>query len=236
MRIHPDERSKRPAAAELRTREHLTPGEVDALVEAAKANRHGHRDATMILVAFRHGLRAAEVCDLRWDQVEFDAAVLHVRRVKNGISSTHPIRGDELRALRRLQRESETSPFVFVSERGSPFTTAGFARMIERAAASAGLDLKAHPHMLRHACGYALANKGHDTRAIQAWLGHRSITSTAVYTALAPTRRGRCPGRGRQGEPARASGRHHDPGRLPPQSRQKSLNRRRARSSSPRMG
>jgi integrase len=142
----------------------------------------------MILLAFRHGLRAAELCDLRWDQVEFNAAVLHVRRVKNGTPSTHPLRGDELRALRRLQRESKTSPFVFVSERGSPFTTAGFARMIERVAAAAGLELKAHPHMLRHACGYALANKGHDTRAIQAWLGHRSITSTAVYTALAPNR------------------------------------------------
>jgi type 1 fimbriae regulatory protein FimB/type 1 fimbriae regulatory protein FimE len=142
----------------------------------------------MILVAFRHGLRAAELCDLRWDQVEFGAAVLHVRRVKNGTASTHPLRGDELRALRRLQRESETSPFIFVSERGTPFTTAGFARMIERAAETAGLTLKAHPHMLRHACGYALANKGHDTRAIQAWLGHRSITSTAIYTALAPNR------------------------------------------------
>jgi integrase len=160
--------------AELRTREHLTAGEVEALVEAAKANRHGHRDATMILIAFRHGLRAAELCDLRWDQVEFGAAVLHVRRVKNGTPSTHPLRGDELRALRRLQRESQTSPFVFVSERSSPFTMAGFARMVERAAAGAGLELKAHPHMLRHACGYALANKGHDTRAIQAWLGHRN--------------------------------------------------------------
>jgi integrase len=114
--------------------------------------------------------------------------VLHVRRVKNGTPSTHPFHGDELRALRRLQRESPTSPFVFVSERGSPFTTAGFARMVERAAATAGMELKAHPHMLRHACGYALANKGHDTRAIQGWLGHRSITSTAVYTALAPNR------------------------------------------------
>jgi site-specific recombinase XerD len=155
-------------------------------VEAAKANRYGHRDATMILLAFRHGLRAAELCDLRWDQVEFNAAVLHVRRVKNGTLSTHPFLGDELRALRRFQRESMPSPFVFVSESGSPFTTEGFARIIERAAVAAGLKLKAHPHMLRHACGYALANKGHDTRAIQGWLGHRSITSTAVYTALAP--------------------------------------------------
>jgi integrase len=91
--------------AELRTREHLTPGEVETLIEAAKANRWGHRDATMILVAYRHGLRAAEACDLRWDQVEFNAAVLHVRRVKNGTPSTHPVLGDELRALRRLQRE-----------------------------------------------------------------------------------------------------------------------------------
>jgi site-specific recombinase XerD len=155
---------------------------------AAKGNRYGHRDATMILLTFRHGLRAAGVCDLRWDRVDFTAAVLHVRRVKNGIPSTHPLVGDELRTLRRLQRESPASPFVFVSERGSPFTTAGFARMIERAAAGAGLELKAHPRMLRHACGYALANKGHDTRAIQGWLGHRSITSTAVYPALAPNR------------------------------------------------
>jgi integrase len=179
---------KRAKNAQLRTREHLTPDEVEALIEAARSNRHGHRDAIMILLTYRHGLRAAEVCDLRWDQVDFNGAVLHVRRVKNGTPSTHPIQGDELRALRRLQRESPTSPFVFVSERGSPFTTAGLARMIERAAAAAGLELKAHPHMLRHACGYALANKGHDTRAIQGWLGHRSITSTAVYTALAPNR------------------------------------------------
>jgi site-specific recombinase XerD len=179
---------KRQKNADLRTREHLTPGEVETLIEAARGNRYGHRDATMILLTYRHGLRVAEVCDLRWDQVDFNGAVLHVRRVKNGTPSTHPIQGGELRALRRLQRESPSSPFVFVSERGSPFTTAGFARMIERAAAGAGLELKAHPHMLRHACGYALANKGHDTRAIQGWLGHRSITSTAVYTALAPNR------------------------------------------------
>jgi site-specific recombinase XerD len=124
---------KRQKNAEVRTREHLTPSEVETLIEAVGANRYGHRDATMVLLTYRHGLRAAEVCDLRWDQVDFNGAVLHVRAA---------------------------SPFVFVSERGSPFTTAGFARMIERAAAGAGLELKVHPHMLRHACGYALANKG----------------------------------------------------------------------------
>jgi integrase len=173
---------------ELRTREHLTADEVKRLIEAAKCNRHGHRDATMVLIGFRHGLRAAELVDLRWDQVDFNLAVLHVRRVKNGTPSTHPLSGLELRALRRLQRESETSPFVFVSERGAPFSTAGFGRMIERTAAAAGLELKVHAHMLRHACGFALANAGHDTRALQAYLGHKNIQHTVRYTELAPDR------------------------------------------------
>ena len=136
----------------------------------------------MILVAYRHGLRASEVCDLRWDQIDWNSATLHVRRVKQGTPSTHPILGDELRALRRLQREQEPkSPFVFTSERGAPFSTAGFARMVERAGREAKLAFKAHPHMLRHACGYALANKGHDTRALQAYLGH---TQHSAHRAL----------------------------------------------------
>jgi len=143
---------------------------------------------TMILIAYRHGLRASELTDLRWDQVEFTSATLHVRRVKQGTPSTHPILGDELRALRRLRREQDPkSPFVFTSERGTPFTTAGFARMIERAGVEARLSFKAHPHMLRHACGYALANKGHDTRALQADLGHRNIQHVR-YTELSPAR------------------------------------------------
>jgi integrase len=179
--------TRRPNAA-LWTREQLTPTEVEAVIQAAKGNRHGHRDATMILLTFRHWLRAAEVCDLRWDQVDFNGAVLHVRRVKNGIPSTHPLVGDELRALRRLQRESPASPFVFVSERGAPFSTAGFAEMVERAGAAAKLPFKAHPHMMRHACGFALANAGHDTRALQAYLGHRNIQHTVKYTELGPDR------------------------------------------------
>jgi type 1 fimbriae regulatory protein FimB/type 1 fimbriae regulatory protein FimE len=93
-----------------------------------------------------------------------------------------------MRALRRLRCEGEASPFVFVSERGAPFTTAGFARMMERAGGKAGVGIKVHPHMLRHACGYALANKGHDTRALQAYLGHRNIQHTVRYTELAPDR------------------------------------------------
>ncbi len=172
-----------------RTREHLTETEVEKLIKAAGKNRWGHRDATMILVAFRHGLRASELTDLRWDQIDFSSALLHVRRVKKGTPATHPIRGDELRALRRLQREQDpASPFVFTSERGSPFTTAGFARMLERAGKVAKFSFKAHPHMLRHACGFALANKGHDTRSLQAYLGHKNIQHTVRYTELSPTR------------------------------------------------
>jgi integrase len=105
---------------DIRTREYLTEAEVEKLMNAAKGNRHGHRDATMVLVAYRHGLRASELVDLRWEQVEFKTATLHVRRVKQGTPSVHPILGDELRALRRLQREQEPkSPFAFTSERGS---------------------------------------------------------------------------------------------------------------------
>jgi len=177
----------RPPNADLRTREYLTDAEVGRLMKVAAGNRWGHRDSTMVLVCYRHGLRASELVDLRWDQIDFNSATLAVRRAKQGTPSTHPIRGDELRALRRLQREQDPkSPFVFTSERGSPFTTAGFARMVERAGEAAGLKFKAHPHMLRHACGFALAAKGHDTRTLQAYLGHHQ--HTVRYTELSPTR------------------------------------------------
>ena len=173
--------------AELRTREYLTETEIERLINAARENRYGLRDAAMILMAFRHGLRAAELVDLRWDQVEIGRnAVLHVRRVKQGVPSVHPLQGDEMRALRELKR-SATSPSVFTSERGAPFTTAGFAKMVARAGEAAKLT-GVHPHMLRHACGYALANRGHDTRALQAYLGHKNIQHTVRYTELSPTR------------------------------------------------
>jgi type 1 fimbriae regulatory protein FimB/type 1 fimbriae regulatory protein FimE len=179
----------RPANAELRRREYLTGQEVARLIKAAKEGRWGHRDATLILVAFRHGLRASEICDLEWSQVEFSRlASLHVRRVKNGKPSVHPLRGDEIRALRELQRQFPESGFVFGTERGGPFTTDAVNRLIKRIGERAGFDFSVHVHMLRHGCGYALANAGHDTRAIQDWLGHRSIQHTVRYTELSPTR------------------------------------------------
>jgi integrase len=115
---------KRPPNDDLRTREYLTEAEIERIMEAAKGNRWGHRDVTMILVGYRHGLRVSELVDLRWDRVDFRMATLHVRRVKQGTPSSHPILGDELRALRRLGREQKPkSAFVFTSEREAPFTT-----------------------------------------------------------------------------------------------------------------
>ena len=174
--------------SELRSREHLTETEVEKLIEAAKANRYGHRDATMLLVAYRHGLRASEICDLRWDQIDFTSATLHVHRVKKGKPSTHPVRGDELRALRKLEREAPKSPFVFVTERGGPFTTDSFNWLVKRAGQKARFPFQVHAHMLRHATGYRLAGDGHDTRSIQDYLGHKNIQHTVRYTELSPTR------------------------------------------------
>jgi integrase len=174
---------------ELRSREYLTPQEVDKLIAVAKHGRYGHRDATLVLIAFRHGLRASEICDLEWSQVEFSRTpALHVRRVKNGSPSVHPLRGDELRALRELRRQFPDGAYIFMTERGAPFTSDAINQQIKRIAARADFGFPVHVHMLRHACGYALANAGHDTRSIQAWLGHRNIQHTVRYTELAPTR------------------------------------------------
>jgi type 1 fimbriae regulatory protein FimB/type 1 fimbriae regulatory protein FimE len=181
-------RTVRRPNVQLRTREHLTTGEVEKLIDSASKNRQGYCDGLMVLLAFRHGLRAAEVCDLRWEQIDFATATLHVRRIKHGTPATHPLTGREMRALRRHQRESGRSAFVFVGERGAPLSAPGFSRMVERAGRSAKLGIKVHAHMLRHACGYALANAGHDTRALQAYLGHRNIQNTTRYTALAQDR------------------------------------------------
>lgn len=168
-----------------RSREYLEPDEIEQLIKAAKGNRWGHRDATLILTTFRHGLRAVEACDLEWAQIKFDAGTMHVRRVKNGEPAKHPIRGDELRALRQLHREqTPKSPYVFTTERGTPFTTDAINRLVKMLGRKAKLAFPIHFHMLRHSCGYALANDGADTRVIQDYLGHRSIEHTVRYTRL----------------------------------------------------
>ncbi len=180
---------KRIPNAELRTREYLTPDEVDALMAAAKGvGRHRHRDQTLILLAYRHGLRVSELISLRWDQVELKQGLLHVTRIKNGSPSTHPVRGPEIRALRQLARDYPNSPYVFSSERNGPLTASSVRKIVTRAGKLADIPFPVHPHMLRHACGYKLANDGHDTRAIQHYLGHKNITHTVRYTELSADR------------------------------------------------
>jgi type 1 fimbriae regulatory protein FimB/type 1 fimbriae regulatory protein FimE len=172
-----------------RPREYLTETEIERLMNAARQNRQGHRDAMAMLLAYRHGLRASELVGLRWDDFDLTRGRLHVRRTKGGEAAVHPIGGKEIRALRRLQRESVAhSPYVFVSERGAPLSVAGYQRMVARAGVAAKFPFLIHSHMLRHSTGYKLANDGQDTRAIQGYLGHRSIMSTQRYTALAPDR------------------------------------------------
>ncbi|MGC2075260.1 MAG: tyrosine-type recombinase/integrase [Xanthobacteraceae bacterium] len=175
--------------ADVRSREYLTEAEVERLMKAAAANRYAHRDATMILVTFRHGLRTIEVTRLRWESVDLDRGELHVARAKNGKPGTHPLTGREVRALRKLKREQDpASPFIFTSERGAPFAPRGFRQMIERLGQEAEIGFPVHAHMLRHACGYALANKGQPTRDLQDYLGHKNIQHTVRYTELSPAR------------------------------------------------
>jgi type 1 fimbriae regulatory protein FimB/type 1 fimbriae regulatory protein FimE len=173
-----------------RTRSYLLEAEVERLIWAVRRHgRYGHRDATMILIAYRHGLRVGELVGLQWSQVHFQSATLHVRRLKRGKPSSHPLSGSELRALRRLRHEQPAGAcFVFVSERGAPTTTRSFAQMLSRAAKRIAFPIPLHPRMLRHACGYELANDRHDTRAIQDYLGPRNIQHTVRYTELASGR------------------------------------------------
>jgi len=180
---------RRTSNASRRSREYLTPAEAEKLLQAsAKIGRHGARDRTLILIADRHGLRVSELVAMRWDQVDLKAGLVHVARLKNSLPSTHPIRGPELRALRELRRDYPETPYLFVTERGGPMTPATVRKLIARAGSLARLPFPIYPHMLRYSAGYKLANEGHDTRAIQQYLGHRNITHIVRYTELSPER------------------------------------------------
>lgn len=180
---------KKPKNKERRGREYLSQNEIDKLRKAARSyGRHSLRDDTLILIMFRHGLRVGEIIALRWDQVDLQQGLLYVHRLKNGTPSTHPLRGIELRALRRLQRFYPESMYVFVSERQAPLTDRSIRHIIARAGDNAQLGFTIHPHMLRHSTGFYLANQGHDTRAIQSYLGHANIKNTVIYTELSPNR------------------------------------------------
>lgn len=180
---------KKPHNMTRRSREYLTAEEVDLLIRTARRQgRYGQRNATLILLMYRHALRVAEVVRLQWDMLDLQAALVQVRRVKNGVAALHPLRGAELRALRQLQHAYAGMAYVFVSERGSPLTTRTVYHIIAEAGRAAGFAFPIHPHMLRHACGFYLANKSVDTRALQQYLGHRNIQHTVRYTELTPQR------------------------------------------------
>ena len=180
---------RKPKNLDQREREHLTEQEVQQLIKAAKSmGRHAHRDSTMILLAYRHGLRVSELVRLKWLQVDLFQGKLYVHRRKNGVHSTHPLAGVEIRALRKIQRDYAETDFVFISERKSPLTEHTFRKLLTRAGDKAELKLAIHPHMLRHSTGYKLANDGRDTRSIQHYLGHRNIQNTMRYTELSSER------------------------------------------------
>jgi len=173
-----------------RVREHLTEAEMEKLLAALKRNRHGHRDGLIGLVIYRHGLRVSEACDLRWDNIDLPKRTIIVRRLKGSTDSVHYLERDELNGLKLLRRQQQAEgikgAYVFINERGQPFGRMGVGRMIERAGEAAGLPFPVHVHMLRHSTGFALAARGMDTRRLQHFLGHASITNTVRYTAMSP--------------------------------------------------
>lgn len=172
----------------LRTREYLSTHEITALRQSAKLGRNGHRNELLILMLFRHALRVSEAIALKWEQVDSKLGLLHVKRIKNGTASTHPLGGAELRALRQLRRERSDAPYIFISERKAPLTARTVQHIVTQAGIGANLSLSVHPHMLRHSTGFYLANKGVDTRAIQSYMGHANIKNTVIYTELSPKR------------------------------------------------
>ena len=178
-----------PKKSSTREREYLRSPEVKAMIRAAKqVGRHGVRDGAIILLMFRHGLRTAELVALKWTQIDLVGGYIEVHRVKQGHDSIHPLRSPELRALRQIQRDYSDPSYVFVSERKAPLSTRSIRHIIARAGELAGIPFQVHPHQLRHACGYYLAARGHDTRAIQDYLGHKNIHHTVRYTQMSPQR------------------------------------------------
>lgn len=177
-----------PVDAQERDRDFLGEGEMDALLAAAKKGRFGLRDHTMLLLMYRHGFRVSELLALRRDAIDLDAGRVWIKRRKAGLSTTQPLGGDELRALRAyLRTRNDGLPWAFLSSQGGQMTRQNMNYIIKKAGERAGIG-HVHPHMLRHSCGHALANKGMDTRLMQDWLGHRDIRHTAWYSRTSAKR------------------------------------------------
>ena len=155
----------------MNDRKHLVSTEVDKLIAATKGSRNEARDRCLLLLMFRHGLRVSEACGLLLSQVDIESRVLHVLRLKKGLSTTHPLRTDEVRVIKgwlaERRRWNPPHDAFFVSERRTPLNRRTAWAASQGYGEKAELALPAHPHMLRHACGFALADQGADTRLIQ---------------------------------------------------------------------
>jgi type 1 fimbriae regulatory protein FimB len=173
-------------------RKHLSGREFERLLDAIKGSRNETRDRCLILLMFRHGLRVSEACGLVLEQVDVESRILHVARLKGGLSTTHPLRGDEIRAIKAwlVERARMKPPgrAFFLSEQRKPLHRSTVNLALRKYGEKAKLPVAVHPHMLRHACGFALADQGADTRLIQDYLGHRNIQHTVRYTATNPAR------------------------------------------------
>jgi type 1 fimbriae regulatory protein FimB/type 1 fimbriae regulatory protein FimE len=167
-------------------RDHLTPNEVRRLIDAVKKKGgwYAYRNATLILLLYRHGLRRTEAAHLRWSDVDLAGGTIYIRRVKGSRSGRHPLSGDEMRALKKLKKDYAPSPFVFTGNRQTPLSERTISHIVHQAGILAGFEFSVHAHLLRHACGYYLANKGVDLRIIQDYLGHANIQNTVRYTQL----------------------------------------------------
>jgi site-specific recombinase XerD len=176
---------------DLRAKEHLTHDEVMRLIKAAESvGRNGHRDGTMILMAYAHGMRASEICDLKWHQMDLSGRnpMIKILRVKGSVDSDHHLDGDEVRRLRKLDRSHQNSQYVFITETGNPLSIQGFWTIVRRAGKVAGFQFPIHPHMLRHSCGHRLVTDGVHLRMIQEWMGHKDVQNTEHYTKLGEDR------------------------------------------------
>ncbi|POP23639.1 MULTISPECIES: tyrosine-type DNA invertase [Serratia] len=169
-------------------RKYLTQSEVERLLQQALAGGNAERDYCLIYMSFIHGFRVSEACRLRISDLDLRGRCLYIRRIKNGFSTNHPLLKDELRAIRawlavRASLRGADSDWLFLSRQGNPLTRQRVYQIISQLGKAAGISVESHPHMLRHACGFALADRGIDTRLIQDYLGHKNIRHTVRYTA-----------------------------------------------------
>jgi type 1 fimbriae regulatory protein FimB len=178
--------AKRPKQKRQRDKEYLTDHEVEQLMEAAADGRHGVRDQLLILLAWRHGLRCEELVSLKLNQITIPGRELYVLRVKGSVSNHHPMQEDEIRLLKRWLKVREAnkgarSDRLFLTERGEGMQPHAFNHLLTVIGQRAGFPFRVYPHMLRHSCGFHLANKGLNAFTIAAYLGHRQIQNSLRY-------------------------------------------------------